>query len=263
MPSGGNYSGKDKSLHGLLVGLGIAGTIAGVAILFAYAASSDSYYPQGPAPDSAVQNVGQPALPSQKIDSDPSNDAADRSAVADNPDIAGDSLQQVPAQELPDKSQAMKATESSEIQMPEEQPPTVVSVAEQADANATTLQDNNSSDSATIASDTSAKEELPNRSVDHDIKDESRQEITSGGIVSIGAEIDKAISPPVLPVQVDDHPDSQDNHHGDKVKVQKNDEGDKNSKEDKHVKVHEGKEDKHGDDKKGKNHEKKNHKGHD
>jgi len=34
--------GKDKSLHGLMVALAMAGTIAGVAILFAYAASDGS-----------------------------------------------------------------------------------------------------------------------------------------------------------------------------------------------------------------------------
>jgi hypothetical protein len=39
--------GKDKSLHGLMVALAMAGTIAGVAILFAYAASNGSAFSAG------------------------------------------------------------------------------------------------------------------------------------------------------------------------------------------------------------------------
>ena len=45
---------KDKSLHGLIVALAMAGTIAGAAILFAYAASDGSAFNAGAATNVAA-----------------------------------------------------------------------------------------------------------------------------------------------------------------------------------------------------------------
>ncbi len=45
---------KDKSLHGLMIALAMAGTIAGVAILFAYAASDGSAFNAGAATNVAA-----------------------------------------------------------------------------------------------------------------------------------------------------------------------------------------------------------------
>ena len=45
---------KDKSLHGLMVALAMAGTIAGAAILFAYAASDGSAFNAGAATNVAA-----------------------------------------------------------------------------------------------------------------------------------------------------------------------------------------------------------------
>lgn len=54
---------KDKSLHGLMVALAMAGTIAGAAILFAYAASDRSAFSAGAATNVAATPSGQePAI---------------------------------------------------------------------------------------------------------------------------------------------------------------------------------------------------------
>lgn len=289
MASAGNKGGKDKSFHGLLVGLGIAGTIAGVAILFAYAASIHSY-PQGSASDSMVQNVGQPAtaMPDRSIDADQLTGTL---AVADQTDVAGDSSLQTPGVKKPSNSLAEaiqkqeKSTQTSENSMPEEQqlpkdPPIVTSVAEQAtstqseaDANTTTIPDvaeDSGADAQVqtnhIAATPKNEKETINHSGAADPNDkQNRDEVKSvvrakqedgpGVIVSIGAKIDGDALPPVQLVQGEDDQAESDNekHHGHKVKAQEN--SNKKSK-DKHDKEHMdklGKKDKHGqgdDDKK-------------
>jgi hypothetical protein len=55
---------QDKSLHGLSVGLGIAGTIAATIIIFAYAASDgSSYLPVLVVPSEDTAAAKEPALP--------------------------------------------------------------------------------------------------------------------------------------------------------------------------------------------------------
>lgn len=66
MPGPKNHN--DKSLHGLSVGLGIAGTIAATVIVFAYAAGDGFLYPapELPSADTAAAATG-PALPADDI----------------------------------------------------------------------------------------------------------------------------------------------------------------------------------------------------
>jgi hypothetical protein len=303
MASAGNKGGKDKSFHGLLVGLGIAGTIAGVAILFAYAASVHSY-PQGSASDSIVQNVGQPAtaMPEQSIDA---NQLAGNLAVADQSDVAGDSSLQTPAVKKPSDSLAEaiqkqeKSTQTSENSMPEEQqlpkdPLIVTSAAEQAtsiqskaDANTTTIlneaEDINADARAQtnhIATTPKNEKETINDSGAADpngkqnsgeVKsvDRAKQEDRPGVIVSIGTKIDDAL-PPIQLAQGEDDPAESDNekHHGHKVKAQENDNKKSNDKHDKEHVDKLVKKDKHGHDneKQSKDHkdkEKNHRKGHD